>query len=478
MWALGHAATIGACSPTRDCNAPSPYSSLTLEESNTLTYVASDNFVASSRTAIEQGMALATNFLGISSNTRIYMYEPNGLDSAYATVTANMCEFWSRIDSGCGDSEKTSAQGGGGQYYLSGVTGCMNNGLTYTGAPVFMMPSVTDDDSNLKMRAVHEFTHVYQKAAAGGALPAWLMEGGAVYMECVLAQRAGTRSSFSECFKYGGGGGGILRNARGLYLSSPSTPWLTMYGGDRCCGSACGTAGNVCAVGGDESACTFDNGGSNTQYERAVFYDLGALAIAFAVQRANDTHTETGGRTTKDFFQSRSKGFWLAVEPVEIDLVDGWPSDVPEGSGWKGALAAFTGDATVADFYAAFEDAMVAGTVATEPELLARLEDDDAVHSASGEAVAYDGGDYFVGAKTKNSTMSAQPSLYPPPSSPPEGLAESPPAAAASPPAAPSPAIPLPPSDRSEDSAAASLGSGALGTPLLVAATGVLLRRR
>ena len=51
--------------------------------------------------------------------------------------------------------------------------------------------SAADSESNLKMRAVHELTHAYQKAASGGVMPAWLMEGGAVYMECVMAQRAG-----------------------------------------------------------------------------------------------------------------------------------------------------------------------------------------------------------------------------------------------------------------------------------------------
>ena len=127
------------------------------------------------------------------------------------------------------------------------------------------------------------------------------------------------------------------------------------YGSDRCCGSTCGAAGNVCAAGGDASACTFGTGSGTSYYEampnaqclmpyaqcpmpnaqcpmpngqwpmpnalcqRAVFYDLGALAIAFAVQRANAAHAATGGRTTKEFFQSRSKGFWLAVEPFEVE---------------------------------------------------------------------------------------------------------------------------------------------------------------
>ena len=66
------------------------------------------------------------------------------------------------------------------------------------------------------------------------------------------------------------------------------------------------------------------------------------------------------------------------------------------------------------------------------------------MHSASGEAVAYDGGDCFVGAKTNEFIKCDESEAW---------------------------------SDDSEESAAASFGSGALGTPLLVAATGELLRR-
>ena len=138
MWVAIAAATLGACSPRRDCNAPSAYPSLTLERNNTLTYIASANFAASSRSSIEEGVALATHFLGTSSNTRVYLYEPNGPDSAYTAVTltltltltlsttltlallvpnpdpnpnpipntdpdpnqvtANLCDFWSRTD--------------------------------------------------------------------------------------------------------------------------------------------------------------------------------------------------------------------------------------------------------------------------------------------------------------------------------------------------------------------------------------------
>ena len=49
-------------------------------------------------------------------------------------------------------------------------------------------------------------------------------------------------------------------------------------------------------------------------------------------------------------------------------------TQVPEGSGWRGALAAFLGDATTADFYAQVEATIVSdGVVATTDELLAAI---------------------------------------------------------------------------------------------------------
>ena len=65
-------------------------------------------------------------------------------------------------------------------------------------------------------------------------------------MECVMSQLAGS-FTYSECFQFGGGGGGIIRNSRMLYLSDPSTKWLTIYGSDRCCNEFCGPNDNICA---------------------------------------------------------------------------------------------------------------------------------------------------------------------------------------------------------------------------------------
>ena len=49
-------------------------------------------------------------------------------------------------------------------------------------------------------------------------------------------------------------------------------------------------------------------------------------------------------------------------------------TQVPEGSGWRGALAAFLGDATTVDFFAQVEATIVSdGVVATTDDLLAAI---------------------------------------------------------------------------------------------------------
>lgn len=64
-------------------------------------------------------------------------------------------------------------------------------------------------------------------------MPNWLMEGGAVIMECVMSFH--TNGSYEHCFRQLGGRGGILPNVIKLY-SGNDTQWLGKYGSDRTCG--------------------------------------------------------------------------------------------------------------------------------------------------------------------------------------------------------------------------------------------------
>ena len=348
------------CGDRRDCNAPAAYSSLTVNDDNEPLYVQSTGFPAALRAGAETGVDLTRSMLGTASDTRIYLLEPNGADDVYSALIDDYCEFVGWDWSECGESEVAAAQSGGGQYYLSGKESCVCGEYTYAGAPMFMMPSTSDDATMVAERAIHEYTHVIQKAS-GGPMADWLMEGGAVFNECWLGpELSGSYySTFSDCFQYGGGGGGILNNVRQLYLDDPSVPWFTLWANDRCCGDDCPST----------------HGEGQGMQDRYIYYDLGAFAVAMAITRA-DAKFGRGAATINEFWTSAERGFWRRTDiPYgPIDHVNGWPSDVPEGSGWRGALAAFLGDATTADFYAQVEATIVSdGVVATTDELLAAI---------------------------------------------------------------------------------------------------------
>ena len=148
----------------------------------------------------------------------------------------------------------------------------------------------------------------------------WLMEGGALFNECWLGpELSGSYySTFSQCFQYGGGGGGILNNVRQLYLDDPTVPWFTLWANDRCCGDDCPST----------------HGEGQGMQDRYIYYDLGAFAVAMAITRADAKFGRGGAATIHDFWTSAERGFWRRTDiPYgPIDHVNGWPSDVPEGS--------------------------------------------------------------------------------------------------------------------------------------------------
>lgn len=183
-------------------------------------------------------------------------------------------------------------------------------------------------------RAIHEYTHDVQNLV-GGLLAKWMGEGGGVYNECFFAQTTDRFPSFSDCMMYGGGGGGVIRKARGMYQGN-GIHWFTLYASDRCCGSYCPPARDI-----------------SPDVGRQVYYDLEAIAVVFAIKRAKDEF----GCSSVDYWRAPSpQGFWRSTSiPYEIDREKGWPSDVPESAGWKKALADFTGDATYVEFKTAFE---------------------------------------------------------------------------------------------------------------------------
>jgi len=261
---------------------------------------------------------------------------------------------------------------GGNQYYVSGreVDKCQCNEVTFSGAPVMILPGADDSVSNLLDRSVHEYTHAFQ-LSRGGPMPSWMMEGGAVFNECLFAELAND-STFSACMN-----NGIIWNVRELYLRDPTMDWFTEYATDRCCDSHCpGGLASTAPLSDDD--------------DRSVYYDMGAFAITFLLNEANVT--------AADFWTSKSKGFWQHEDLVypDIDKMTGWATDVPEGSGWKAALSHVWGKGTAAEFYAKFEEFMVGadGTVVSLAAMEAVFLPDDAAAEQSRIKVDVSSADY------------------------------------------------------------------------------------
>ena len=114
--ALAAVAEAG-CGNRRDCNAPMAYTTLTMVADAEPTYVTSSNFDADHLQATKDGVDLTREFIGsvAGDGARVYLLEPNGGDGAYTSLVDDMCEWMEQTGwYGCGDSEVSSAQSGGG----------------------------------------------------------------------------------------------------------------------------------------------------------------------------------------------------------------------------------------------------------------------------------------------------------------------------------------------------------------------------
>ena len=130
----------------------------------------------------------------------------------------------------------------------------------------------------------------------------WLIEG-APHLECLLNEKLswGTMS-YSDSFLYGGGRGGVVPNFLKFYVSA------TARARSREVGAECRLTdnGERRPLGrpirdGHHGGC----GSGNAQY---MWYDVGAVAIAWAINKS--------GKTSAQFWQAKgSDGFWNAISP-------------------------------------------------------------------------------------------------------------------------------------------------------------------
>eukprot|EP00948_MAST-09A_sp_MAST-9A-sp1_P000404 g404.t1 len=294
--------------------------------------------------------------IGTASNTESFLLEPNGPTAAYEGLVKEMCKFDKHLCNINDVRAVADAQKGGGQYYLSARRDCGCQQIIHDGNPLYYLPNENDDANMVYFRAIHEYTHAVQKSFFGD-VPNWLMEGPAVYNECIFSNKPSfSTESFASCMRNN------IRGAVELYRSDYKT-YLTTYGADRgCSGPAASDPNNPVPPNG------YVPGGDDAVHK--LYYNVGPVATAFAIAKAANKSSDQGG-IVEFWTGTGKKGYWHSVEEYPLDPWSGWASQVPEGKGWKKALADFTGYSTTADFYAAFENWIApGGQVKTVDELM------------------------------------------------------------------------------------------------------------
>ena len=348
------------CPRTRGCNAPQPYSTMSLDETSP-TYFSSAGFPPDLEAAVARGVDLAAAFLGRVGPVPVVMMELRKDAAAYASMTAAV-KAWKGFGFDI-QNEVDDAMDGNEASYASSRSACMCGGYAIEYVPLFF---AVDGDKvtpkNIQQRAIHEYAHAFQ-FSRGGVWANFLVEGGAVLLECVVGEYhddwGDDLEPWAYCLRE------IARNALEVYAydgwtrAVPSKAALTV---DWECP-------------GDDPWPAADP----ANMQRKVFYDLAAVVCLFAVER--------GGGDYAEFFAGPT-GPYLARAPyADIDHVDDWPSAVPEGAGWRKAVTDWTGDEKVDDIFAA-ADAWLA--TATIEDVLARFAAPPAAPAPPGWADAAD----------------------------------------------------------------------------------------
>ncbi|ACO63697.1 predicted protein [Micromonas commoda] len=326
---------------TRGCNAPAQFSGM--KKSTTLpTIVASTGITQDFKDKLDEGHQVLINFAGGAGPTTAYILEGGGADAAYADFKTKNCEQ-TTFEGYCGAdkliTQAKNSQGQGTQAFKGsgGKTCSCGHALESSAALYYILDSSTTAEV-VGERAVHEMCHVTQMSR-GEYFPTWLVEGGAVHTECLLQKKlTWSTQTYEDCFRTGGGRGGVIPNFRSYYDSTYGYTNGLKKGELRECGGF---------VGNSDTEATQKAGGADPSH---LYYDTGTVAIAYIINKA--------GITSQQFWQSNElgKGFWNTIVPFDgHDLRTGYPGQCPEDKGWKKSLLAITKHATVAEFYAEFD---------------------------------------------------------------------------------------------------------------------------
>ena len=370
------------CPSARDCNAPMPYSEL--QSTKELPkIVASAGISDDVKAKLNHGHQAVVDFMGGVKPVNAYIFEQGGSDAAYEPMRSIFCDQTTDRYGNCQfDSQVQQAQNGGGQYFKGGGgMKCACSHFVETSAALYYLPSASDTAQTVAERAVHELCHAVQMKA-GDNIPTWLMEGGAVQMECLLNKKLswGTMS-YSECLK-GSGGRGVstIQAFLDTYASSYGSENGLIKGSFMDCNGF---------VGASDKFETIKAGGLDPPQK--LFYDTGAIAIAWAINKS--------GKTSKDFWTSKTEGtgFWNAIVPYDrYDYQKYGPDACPDGMGWKRAFCNFTGHGSMNAFYAEFD---TWARTATEANVLAILESDTNVETMTATKFDVTSDDHLKDAK-------------------------------------------------------------------------------
>ena len=352
-------------SDMRGCNAPMPFSGLTAS-TTVPTIVASTGVTQDVKDKLNEGHQVLVNFIGGATPTNAYVWEAGGEDAAYAGMKTTLCSQQEERYCTFG-SNVAAAQDGTGAYHKGkGGHGCACGQKKETSAALFYIMGSSDTGQFIGERGIHEMCHVVQMSR-GEYFPAWLLEGGAVQMECLLQKKLSwSTQTYADCFKYSGGRGGIIPRFLQYYASDYGKAKGLKSGELMDCGGFVGTS---------DCLSTMAAGGLSGPSLHAVFYDVGAVAITWTISKARIT--------SKKFWQSNTvgEGFWNAVVPFGgYDYKDGHPGTCPENKGWKKALLAISGHASMHKFYEEFDGW---AKTATESDVLSILESQSDVDTAT-----------------------------------------------------------------------------------------------
>ena len=186
-------------------------------------------------------------------------------------------------------------------------------------------------------QAVHEFTHVFQSLHAYTFT--WAIEGGADHVTCMLISEKNTTSD---------GGNGNQRGYQDCIVSWLTESWPFWNRSAPADGMT--ILEKYAATYAGATAYDTDYSLSPGSAFHPVLYSGGLAATVFAINRS--------GHSSQDYWTGVHSP-WInnnvTADIGSVDYTNWYPNTIPDSLGWRKSFLAFTGDASMTEFFAAFD---------------------------------------------------------------------------------------------------------------------------